>query len=140
MSLSLPPIYYYTSVELVWVFISPIIVLWDVAYVLLRPLSMSGGSLHRPLWIPYELYSKVDYLYGMPALERGDGLVSAFAIINFVESILYIWCAWKLYHESKTSLAHERYFEGRVGNKVLLVMFATSLTVCTKTILYGKRI
>ena len=127
-------------------FISPIIVLWDVAYVLLRPLSMSGGSLHRPLWIPYELYGKVDYLYGIPALERGDGLVSAFAIINFVESILYVWCAWKLYRESKTSLAHKgsrllkRYFEGRVGNKVLLVMFATSLTVCTKTIFYGKRI
>lgn len=142
---SLRPTYYYTGVELLWVFISPFIVLWDVAYVLLRPLSMPGGPIHH-LWLPYELYGNVDYLYGLPGLERGDGLVAAYAVVNFMESILYIWCAWKILWESKISQDHqglwfqERYIEGCIGNKVLLVMFATSLTVCIKTILYGNHI
>jgi hypothetical protein len=146
MSSPLAPAYYHTGVELVWVFVSPLVVLWDVAYVLLRPHSMPGGPIHRPLWIPYEIYGRVDYLYGIPGLERGDGLVAAFAVINFLESTLYLWCAWKLFSESKISQYdegawfQERYIEGCMGNKVLLVMFATSLTVCTKTILYGKSI
>jgi hypothetical protein len=103
MSSPLAPTYYHTGVELVWVFVSPLVVLWDVAYVLLRPHSMPGGPIHRPLWIPYEIYGRVDYLYGIPGLERGDGLVAAFAVINFLESTLYLWCAWKLFSESKIS-------------------------------------
>ena len=146
MSSNLTQSYLYSSVELIWVYLSPLIVLWDVAYVLLRPLSMPGGSIHNPLWIPYKLYGEVDHLYGLPGLEKGNGLVSAFAIINFLESSLYIWCAWKIYRESKISQhregrwLQERCIEGCVGNQVLLVMFSSSLTVCTKTVLYGKSV
>ena len=138
MSSPLSPIYVFTSIELVWVFASPLVVLWDVAYVLLRPLSMPGGTIHYPIWVPYELYGRVDHLYGVPALERSDGLVTAYAIINFLESASYIWCAWKIFCESKASPEGVWYIEGRVGNRVMLALFSTSLTVCTKTILYGK--
>jgi hypothetical protein len=51
---------------------------------------MPGGLNHRPLWVAYEIYGRVDHVYGFPALERGDGLGAAYAVINFVESAFYI--------------------------------------------------
>lgn len=133
----------YTALELIWIFVSPLIVLWDVAYVLLRPHSMPGGAIHRPFWLAYELYGEVDHLYGIKGLERGDGLVTAYAIINLLESVSYMWCAWKLfqqgdsYHRRRAWL-QERFLNGYMGSKVLLVIFATSLVVCVKTFLYGE--
>ena len=144
MSSHYQPTYYYTSVDLIWLFVSPLIVLWDIAYVILRPYSMPGGCLHRPIWIPYGLYGEVDHLYGLQSLENGDGLVIAFAMLNFVESCLYLWCAWKVVSESKSKKSsgrflrvQERHIEGCEGCRVLLLVFATSLMVCVKTILYG---
>jgi hypothetical protein len=140
------PIHQYTALELVWIFVSPLIVLWDVGYVLLRPISMPGGPIHRPFWTAYGLYGRVDHLYGFPGLDRGDGLVAAYAVMNFLESCSYLWCAWRLFHDGKINQRRngawlqERYVNGRMASKVLLVTFATSLVVCAKTILYGKHI
>jgi hypothetical protein len=38
-----------------WVLVSVPLVAWDTGYVMLRPLTMPGGSLHWPLYVPYEL-------------------------------------------------------------------------------------
>jgi hypothetical protein len=65
-----------------------------IAIAYARPRSMKGGDLHW-IWKPYELYQEVDYvepeshlylekkhltlrqIYGVPALERGDGFPNA---------------------------------------------------------------
>jgi hypothetical protein len=61
-----------------------------------------------------------------------------------VESSLYIWCAWQIFRGGKISSRgrwrRERHIAGCVGDKVFLLMFSTSLTVCIETILYGKSI
>jgi hypothetical protein len=41
-------------------------------------------------------------------------------------------------HDSKWDWLQRRHIEGCTGNKILPIVFATSLTVSTKTILYGK--
>jgi hypothetical protein len=47
----------------IWLLISSLVVIYDAAYVLLRPDSMKGGSLFK-YFFPYELYIQVDTLYG----------------------------------------------------------------------------
>ncbi len=46
-----------------WLFISAIVVVFDAAYVLLRPESIRGGKYFDIFW-PYEQYIKFDTLYG----------------------------------------------------------------------------
>lgn len=143
MSYAHEPVHHFTASELAWIFASPVIVLWDAAYVLLRPITMPGGPIHRPMWVPYELYSRVDYLYGFPGLERGDGIVAAYAVMNLLESCLYLWSAWKIFHDGAVSqhlegvCIQERYIDGHMGSKVVVLIFATSLVVCVQTVLYG---
>ncbi|KAG6820872.1 hypothetical protein H0H93_010216 [Arthromyces matolae] len=47
----------------------------------MRPRSMVGGDLHW-IWKPYELYEKVDYVYGVKAYENGEGFAGAAGITN----------------------------------------------------------
>ena len=56
-----------SNLTLIWLAISLPLVIWDTGYTLLRPHSMPGGSLHWPLWKPYDLYGRVDHVY-VPAL------------------------------------------------------------------------
>lgn len=138
-------IYCYSALEIIWISISPLIVIWDAGYVFLRPSSLPGGSLHR-IWKPYSIYGAVDHLYGLPGFNRMDGILPAFATLNLVESILYLWSAYKVFKFSKAMpaftyqlpLFQYRYIPGRTGFQVVLVIFAASVSVCVKTILYGK--
>lgn len=55
---------------------------------------MPGGDLHH-FWKPYALYSTIDYVYGLPALESNDGFPGAQAFLNLIESALnftYLAC------------------------------------------------
>ena len=118
--------YTVSNLEFLWITVSSIIVLWDVAYVLLRPHTMPGGRIHEPIWVSHGIYGGVDHLYGREGYQDGDGLVAAYALVNLVESLLYLWCAWAIYRSGKP-----------VQSRVILVLFAVSLTVATKTVLYG---
>lgn len=138
-------IYCYSALEIIWISISPLIVIWDAGYVFLRPYSLPGGSLHT-IWKPYSVYGAVDHLYGLPGFNRMDGILPAFATLNLVESILYLWSAYKVLKFSKAMpavtyqlrLFQYRYIPGRTGFQVVLVIFAASVSVCMKTVLYGK--
>ncbi|GLB44886.1 hypothetical protein LshimejAT787_1802230 [Lyophyllum shimeji] len=37
------------------------------------------------IWKPYELYEKVDYVYGVKAFENGEGFAGAAAVLNVIE-------------------------------------------------------
>ena len=57
---------------------------------LLRPYSMPGGSLHWPLWAPYELYGTVDHVYGFKAWDAHSGWTAAQGTVNAIETIAYL--------------------------------------------------
>ncbi|KAJ3731445.1 hypothetical protein DFJ43DRAFT_1078735 [Lentinula guzmanii] len=70
-----------------WFLLTTPIILWDVGYCFMRPRSMIGGDLHW-IWEPYGIYQNVDLLYGIPALEEGNGFTNAQSLMNIFETIL----------------------------------------------------
>ncbi|KAI9679762.1 MAG: hypothetical protein M1817_004776 [Caeruleum heppii] len=92
-----------SHLTLIWLLFSVPLVLWDTAYVFLRPHSMTHGALHWPLFVPYKLYATVDYIYGLPAWEEGNGFTMAQAVVNLLESSVYaayLWIVWRAGRES----------------------------------------
>jgi len=114
-----------------WLFISLPLVIWDTGYVLLRPHSMPGGALHWPLWVPYELYGKVDYVYGWKAFHDHNGFTGAQATLNIVETLFY------LYYLSAVPSHGGPRLEGPRAGVAVLVGFSAALMTLSKTVLYG---
>lgn len=52
---------------------------------------MPGGRLHYPIWSPYELYGRIDYIYGALAWESQNGFTAAQGTMNAVETACYIY-------------------------------------------------
>ncbi|WVQ84840.1 uroporphyrinogen-III C-methyltransferase [Cryptococcus sp. DSM 104549] len=109
-----------------WMVFSSLIVTWDVGYCFFRPRSFTGGDLAW-IWAPYNMvpYSNVDYLYGWPALESGDGFTNAQALLNVSEILLALLYVYLRY-------------SGKSGYRPAapLVGFAGALMTCSKTVLY----
>jgi len=82
---------------------------------------MKGGDLHW-LWKPYALYQEIDYVYGIPALERGDGFTNAQSILNIIETLMNVTYVY---------LAHVSQWPGAP-----LIGFGAALMTVSKTILY----
>lgn len=74
-----------------WLLISVPLVIWDTAYVLGRPHTMPGGTLHDLLFKPYAMYGTVDYNYGFPAWDAKSGFTGAQGFMNAIETVLYVW-------------------------------------------------
>jgi len=134
-----------STITLIWLFISLPLVAWDTGYVLLRPLSMPGGSLHWPLWQPYELYGKVDYIYGWKAFNEKNGFTAAQGTLNIVESLMYIYALYITYTYGKQTTAQKgakagflgpRQVEGKHGVLALLVLYSAAVMTVSKTVLY----
>ncbi|PGH30176.1 hypothetical protein GX50_07076 [[Emmonsia] crescens] len=135
-----------------WLSISIPVVLWDASYVLLRPHSMPGGSLHY-IWSPYALYGTIDYIYGWPAWNNRNGFTSAQSLMNLVETACYLFYLFVLFqygttfdHQGdrkskptkKSSFLHPRKsIDGRLGAIALLVVFSGSVMTVSKTVLYA---
>jgi len=84
----------YTWVSL-WFLLTAPIIAWDVGYCFMRPRSMEGGDLHW-IWAPYSIYQNVDLVYGLPALEHGDGFTNAQSLLNVIETLMnlaYLYAA-----------------------------------------------
>jgi hypothetical protein len=115
---------------------------------------MPGGRLHSPIWTPYALYGKVDYIYGWPAFNAHNGFTAAQTMLNILETIGYIYYLWIVYHHGstigrgggsrKTSkgftwlLKGDKVVAGRIGATALLVAYTASVMTLSKTILYCK--
>lgn len=129
-----------TPLTLLWLFISLPLVIWDTSYVLLRPHSMIGGDLHSPVFIPYALYSTVDYVYGFPAYNGRDGFTGAQSSLNIVETLgylVYLAIVWKV-GTSQGLNGLQRRIEGRWGASAALLGFAISVMTLSKTTLYRE--
>lgn len=117
---------------LLWLAVSLPLVAWDTAYVLLRPHTMPGGWLHAPLWTPYELYGRVDHVYGFKAWDAGVGFTAAQGTLNLVETALYA-VYWALWYRNRDGGGR---VGGREGALAVAVGFAASVMTFSKTVLY----
>ncbi|KAJ6102194.1 hypothetical protein N7486_004621 [Penicillium sp. IBT 16267x] len=137
----------------VWLVVSVPLIVWDAAYVLLRPHSMPGGRLHSPLWTPYALYGQIDYMYGWPAFNARNGFTAAQTALNVIETLGYLYYLFIIYHYGATVvgsgrgastqkkgfvwlLTGEKVVAGRTGAIALMVAYTASVMTLSKTILY----
>lgn len=86
-----------SNLTLIWLAVSLPLVVWDTGYVVLRPHSMPGGFLHKPLWAPYGLYGTIDHMYGFKHLNLGTGWTAAQGTINAAETAAYFAYLYLLY-------------------------------------------
>jgi hypothetical protein len=108
---------------------------------------MAGGSLQWPLWVPYELYARTDYIYGWKALNEKNGFTAAQGFMNVPESLLYIYYMYLVYsqgtqlqarHTGKIAgLLAQRYVPGQPGVLAVMVGFTAAVMTFSKTVLYG---
>lgn len=140
-----------SNLTIIWLAISLPLVAWDTGYVMLRPYSMPGGSLHWPIWVPYELYGKVDYIYGWKAFNEKNGFTAAQGFLNIMESLMYIYYLYIIYMFGKQSkaqgrgapkassvgfLGQQRFVDGQKGAVAVLVAFSAAVMTVSKTVLY----
>ncbi len=121
-----------SRITALWMAISLPLVIWDTIYVLGRPLTMEGGSLHWPLWVPYQLYGEVDHVYGWKAFNAGNGFTSAQGFLNLVETSMYFWYLAKIYNGGAWKAS------GRQGAQATLIGFSAAVMTLSKTVLYCK--
>ncbi|KAF2670623.1 hypothetical protein BT63DRAFT_454812 [Microthyrium microscopicum] len=136
-----------SSLTLAWLLISIPLVIWDCGFVLLRPWTMPGGALHWPIWAPYEIYVRTDYIYGWKAIEENNGFTAAQGFMNIPETMLYLYYLYVVYTQgvqpkslsagSKPSFLAERYVGGRAGALALTAVFTGAVMTLAKTVLYG---
>jgi hypothetical protein len=119
-----------TLLTRIWLLVSLPLVLWDTGYVLGRPHTLPGGAWHAPLWMPYELYGRVDLIYSPAAYARGEGFTGAQGLLNVVETALYLVYAAMVYGKSAGGVG------GRRGGLAALVGFAAAVMTLSKTVLY----
>jgi hypothetical protein len=141
---------------LIWLAVSLPLVMWDMGYVLLRPYSMPGGSLHKPIWSPYELYGTVDYVYGLPAWEEKNGWTAAQTLFNLLETLAYLAYLALVYKYGEqdstqgrgapdkssmgmfSTLSESRTLTGRIAIYAVLLGYSTTFLTFSKTVLYCK--
>ncbi|KAA8568820.1 hypothetical protein EYC84_007803 [Monilinia fructicola] len=110
---------------------------------------MPGGSLHWPIWAPYELYGKVDYIYGWKAFDEHNGFTGAQTFLNIIESLMYYYYLYILYAYGKSSsaqgrgapknsgvVAQQRSVDGKMGALAVLVGYSAAVMTVSKTLLY----
>lgn len=114
---------------------------------------MPGGKLHWPLYVPYDLYGRVDFIYGWKAFNAHNGFTSAQGLLNIVESVMYVYYLYILFAYGKQStkagrgapkptkvgfLGQQRAVEGKMGALAVIVGYSAALMTVSKTVLYGE--
>ncbi|KAI0887164.1 uncharacterized protein GGS22DRAFT_105669 [Annulohypoxylon maeteangense] len=136
-----------TRLTLFWFGLSLPLVIWDTGYVLLRPLTMEGGSLHWPLYTPYKLYGEVDHVYGWKAFDAHSGFTAAQGTLNVVETVMYLfYVGWYLGKGVRVEVKGKgrekgvgegkKVLLGRQAGVAVLVAFSAAVMTLSKTVLY----
>ncbi|RYP51399.1 hypothetical protein DL768_003268 [Monosporascus sp. mg162] len=137
---------------LLWFAVSLPLVVWDAVYVLLRPLTMEGGALHWPLWVPYRLYGEIDHAYGWKAFRARSSFIAAQSTLNVVETTLYLAYLW-IYFARRRVRGEEagkgarggngnkttttmKVLSGRPAAVAILLAFSGAVMTFSKTVLY----
>lgn len=133
-----------STTTLAWLAVSLPLVIWDTGYVLGRPATMPGGWAHAPLWTPYELYGRVDHVYGFKQWDLGNGFAAAQGWLNAVETAMYlvylsIW--WRRRRgvgggSGGGGKTQRQVVAGRDGALAVLVGFSAAVMTVSKTVLY----
>ena len=124
------------------------LVIWDCGYVMFRPHTMPGGSLHLPIYKLYALYGTVDYMYGWPAYNDGVGFTAAQGALNILETIMYGWYLFVLASRgqgtgwyrfwNKTTWTEKTVVQGDGVAQAVVICFASAVMTLSKTALYCK--
>jgi len=143
-----------SNLTLIWLAISLPLVIWDTGYVVLRPYSMPGGSLHSPIWKPYALYGTVDHVYGFKAYEAHNGWTLAQGSLNGLETLAYFVYIYIVYEYGQPeerqgrgapnrsvmgrlkSLSESRTVYGRMATWAVLLGYSTASLTFWKTVIY----
>ena len=143
-----------SNLTLIWLAVSLPLVIWDTGYVLLRPYSMEGGALHKPLWIPYGLYGNIDHVYGFKAYNAGTGWTAAQGTLNALETVAYFVYLYLVYSYGEQeptqgsgapdrslmgqfrALSESRTVYGRMAAWTTVLAFTTAQVTFWKTVLY----
>jgi hypothetical protein len=126
---------------LIWIIISVPLVAWDTLFVQLRPYTMPGGRLHYPLWHPYKIYSRVDLVYGWPAIENHNGFTGSQSAMNIPESVFYLWYLYVVCQQVKDwsyKGVSETEVRGKGVNLAVLLCLSGAVMTLAKTVLYCK--
>lgn len=130
-----------TVLTVLWLIVSLPLVIWDSIYVLGRPHTMPGGKWHEPVYTPYALYATVDYMYGWPAYESGNGFTMAQCSLNVLETICYLAYLYIFWEHGEGQWTYvrgqQRSIGGGWGGLACLSAFSVSLLTFSKTVLYG---
>ncbi|RYP92273.1 hypothetical protein DL770_001586 [Monosporascus sp. CRB-9-2] len=136
---------------LLWFTVSLPLVVWDSLYVLLRPLTMEGGTLHWPLWVPYRLYGEIDHAYGWKAFRARSGFIAAQGTLNAAETALYLAYLWIYFARrrvrggeagkgagggSGNKTTATKVLSGRPAAVAVLLAFSGAVMTLSKTVLY----
>jgi len=124
-----------------------------------RRLRVSATAQHArrlpPLadWKPYELYGKVDYIYGWKAFNENNGFTAAQTFLNVAEELMYVYYLYIMFAHGRQStaagrgapkpatvgfLGQQRYVDGRQGAIAVLVGYSAAVMTVSKTVLYCK--
>lgn len=113
---------------------------------LLRPLSMPGGSLYSSLWAGHKLYAQVDYIYGWKAINEKNGFTAAQATMNIPETLIYVSYLYLVYSRGTLKatsggvipqLFAQRSVAGNPAVLVVMLGFTAAVMTFSKTLLYG---
>ena len=86
-----------------------------------------------PLYTPYELYGKIDYIYGEKAWNENNGFTAAQTALNAFETAGYLGYLYVVWQYGK---GKERTLGGGWGGVACLTGFALSVMTVSKTVLY----
>lgn len=140
-----------SNLAIIWLFISLPLVTWDAGYVMFRPHTMPGGKLHWPIYVPYDLYGRIDYIYGWKAFNERNGFTAAQTMLNLIETAMYTFYMYILFAHGKQSSKHgrgaprpalagflgqQRAVEGKMGALAVLVGYSAAVMTVSKTLLY----
>ncbi|EJT82153.1 hypothetical protein GGTG_02127 [Gaeumannomyces tritici R3-111a-1] len=126
-----------STATLAWLAVSLPLVAWDTGYILLRPRSMPGGDLHWPLWVPYDLYGRVDHIYGFKQWHLNNGFTAAQGSLNIIESLMYLYYLYVWSSSAAPAGSGARAaVTGRPAARAVLVLFSALVMTLSKTILY----
>jgi hypothetical protein len=118
------------------------LVAWDTGYMLMRPHTMPGGSLHWPLWVPYALYGEVDHMYGFKQWNLRNPFAAAQSLMNLVETLLYLGYLgmWYWYGQPVAARGGRKAVGGRLGAWAVLLGFGAAVMTVSKTVLYCESV
>ncbi|KAI5295351.1 hypothetical protein KEM52_001673 [Ascosphaera acerosa] len=116
------------------------------------------------MWKPYDLYGRVDHMYGWPEYRAGNGLTMAQSILSLAEVAGYLYYLTTIWRHSAATrqtrslraadaqrrslferagscasrwlLASQNSLGGRPGVVALLVVFAASIMALNRAVLY----